>query len=317
MLIILQGHKKWITSLAWEPAHLQSPSRRFASASKDGDVRIWDIVTRKCTVCLTGHTLAVTCIKWSGEGLIYSRYFLWQVLRWKSLNNIVCIYLFVWLSYTYVITCRNTWRNLRHYAYNLLFWNSSFPSQIIAFICHSSQDCTIKVWETTQGKLVRELKVLNHHDSLFFWSFKHFLLLFWSRTFRNLSRNLTQDFIVDLDTFIYSNAYVVYLQLPRNGNSLSCAFILWSGRFGHPSEKNLCCIPMFLYSQHICHILKTCMKWQLARPLESCHAHDANYTIGFLNWIKHHICTLSNSSILLQLLMHTEICFHALCKGNS
>lgn len=68
----LNGHKKWITSLAWEPAHLQSPSRRFASASKDGDIRIWDTTTRKSTICLTGHTLAVTCVKWSGEGLIYS-----------------------------------------------------------------------------------------------------------------------------------------------------------------------------------------------------------------------------------------------------
>ncbi|KAH7295185.1 hypothetical protein KP509_27G036400 [Ceratopteris richardii] len=68
----MNGHKKWITSLSWEPSHLQTPSRRFASASKDGDVRIWDSMLRKCVMCLTGHTLAVTCVKWSGEGLIYS-----------------------------------------------------------------------------------------------------------------------------------------------------------------------------------------------------------------------------------------------------
>ncbi|MCO5581230.1 hypothetical protein L7F22_035108 [Adiantum nelumboides] len=67
-----KGHKKWITSLSWEPSHLETPSRRFASGSKDGDVRIWDTTMRKCTICLTGHTLAVTCVKWSGEGLIYS-----------------------------------------------------------------------------------------------------------------------------------------------------------------------------------------------------------------------------------------------------
>ena len=70
----LQGHKKWITAVAWEPAHLLSPSRRFASASKDGDIRIWDTTLRKTVMCLTGHTLAVTCVKWSGEGFIYSRY---------------------------------------------------------------------------------------------------------------------------------------------------------------------------------------------------------------------------------------------------
>eukprot|EP00271_Cylindrocystis_brebissonii_P008451 TRINITY_DN22761_c0_g1_i1.p1 TRINITY_DN22761_c0_g1~~TRINITY_DN22761_c0_g1_i1.p1 ORF type:complete len:469 (+),score=58.03 TRINITY_DN22761_c0_g1_i1:208-1614(+) len=68
----LKGHKKWITSLAWEPAHLAMPSRRVASASKDGDVRIWDTALRKTVIVLTGHTLAVTCVKWGGDGLIYS-----------------------------------------------------------------------------------------------------------------------------------------------------------------------------------------------------------------------------------------------------
>jgi ribosome assembly protein 4 len=91
----LTGHRKWITGVAWEPAHLQVPCRRFASASKDGDVRIWDTVLQKSVLCLSGHTLAVTCVKWSGDGFIFS----------------------------------------------------------------GSQDCTIKVWETTQGKLIRELKV--------------------------------------------------------------------------------------------------------------------------------------------------------------
>lgn len=68
----LNGHKKWITGLAWEPVHLQAPCRRFASSSKDGDVRVWDTVLRKCVMCLTGHTLAVTCLKWGGDGMIYS-----------------------------------------------------------------------------------------------------------------------------------------------------------------------------------------------------------------------------------------------------
>ncbi|KAL2642599.1 hypothetical protein R1flu_010186 [Riccia fluitans] len=68
----LKGHKKWITALVWEPAHLETPCRRFASSSKDGDVRIWDAVLRKSVIILTGHTLAVTCVKWGGDGLIYS-----------------------------------------------------------------------------------------------------------------------------------------------------------------------------------------------------------------------------------------------------
>ncbi|KAM7262586.1 hypothetical protein ACFE04_000269 [Oxalis oulophora] len=94
----LTGHKKWITGIAWEPLHLSAPSRRFVSCSKDGDARIWDIVLKKCVIVLSGHTLAVTCVKWGGDGHIYT----------------------------------------------------------------GSQDCTIKVWETTQGKLIRELKGHGH-----------------------------------------------------------------------------------------------------------------------------------------------------------
>ncbi|PKU82285.1 notchless protein homolog [Dendrobium catenatum] len=94
----LIGHKKWITAISWEPVHLQAPCRRFVSSSKDGDARIWDVSLRRCTISLTGHTLAVTCVKWGGDGVIYT----------------------------------------------------------------SSQDCTIKVWETSQGKLIRELKGHGH-----------------------------------------------------------------------------------------------------------------------------------------------------------
>ncbi|KHN00752.1 Notchless protein like [Glycine soja] len=90
----LIGHKKWITGISWEPVHLNAPCRRFVSASKDGDARIWDVSLKKCVMCLSGHTLAITCVKWGGDGVIYT----------------------------------------------------------------GSQDCTIKVWETTQGKLIRELR---------------------------------------------------------------------------------------------------------------------------------------------------------------
>ncbi|KAK9913047.1 hypothetical protein M0R45_036873 [Rubus argutus] len=92
-----KGHKKWITGISWEPVHLSAPCRRFVSAGKDGDARIWDVKLKKCT-CLSGHTLAITCVKWGGDGFIYT----------------------------------------------------------------GSQDCTIKVWETTEGKLIRELKGHGH-----------------------------------------------------------------------------------------------------------------------------------------------------------
>ncbi|KAB2017659.1 hypothetical protein ES319_D08G177700v1 [Gossypium barbadense] len=68
----LTGHKKWITGISWEPVHLNAPCRRFVSVSKDGDARIWDISLKKCVICLSGHTLAVTCVKWGGDGVIYT-----------------------------------------------------------------------------------------------------------------------------------------------------------------------------------------------------------------------------------------------------
>ncbi|KAJ3695720.1 hypothetical protein LUZ60_001097 [Juncus effusus] len=94
----LTGHKKWITGVSWEPVHLAAPCRRFVSASKDGDARIWDVALKRSAIILSGHTLAITCVKWGGDGHIYT----------------------------------------------------------------GSQDCTIKVWETAQGKLIRELRGHGH-----------------------------------------------------------------------------------------------------------------------------------------------------------
>ena len=68
----LKGHRKWITSLAWEPYHLNSKANRLASSSKDHTVRVWDTSLRRMEFSIAQHTAAVTCIKWGGEGLIYT-----------------------------------------------------------------------------------------------------------------------------------------------------------------------------------------------------------------------------------------------------
>jgi ribosome assembly protein 4 len=46
--------------------------RRMASSSKDGDIRIWDVVLGQTVVTLTGHSTTVTCVKWGGAGLLYT-----------------------------------------------------------------------------------------------------------------------------------------------------------------------------------------------------------------------------------------------------
>ena len=69
----LKGHSKWITSLAWEPYHLQTPSRpRLASSSKDATVRIWDVVSKRIEIVLSGHKGSVSCVRWGGTGKIYT-----------------------------------------------------------------------------------------------------------------------------------------------------------------------------------------------------------------------------------------------------
>jgi ribosome assembly protein 4 len=68
----MTGHKKWITSLAWEPMCSAQSAPRVASSSKDGDVRIWDTARNCLLLTLAGHTNAVKCVKWGSENLIYS-----------------------------------------------------------------------------------------------------------------------------------------------------------------------------------------------------------------------------------------------------
>lgn len=69
----LKGHTKWITSLSWEPYHLAAPARpRLASSSKDSTVRIWDVVSARIDLVLSGHKGSVSCVRWGGTGNIYT-----------------------------------------------------------------------------------------------------------------------------------------------------------------------------------------------------------------------------------------------------
>lgn len=72
--VILRGHKMFVTALAWQPLHRSdgTGSRRLVSASKDGTAKIWDTRTGSCVASLSGHAASVTCVKWGGEGLIYT-----------------------------------------------------------------------------------------------------------------------------------------------------------------------------------------------------------------------------------------------------
>ncbi|KAJ3358546.1 hypothetical protein GGF32_000324 [Allomyces javanicus] len=71
-LAILKGHRDAVTCLAWEPMHANAACSRLASGSRDGTVRIWDTKSRTTEFALAQHTKAITCVKWGGEGLIYT-----------------------------------------------------------------------------------------------------------------------------------------------------------------------------------------------------------------------------------------------------
>eukprot|EP00842_Homolaphlyctis_polyrhiza_P003102 jgi/Hompol1/3793/HPOL_003392-RA len=68
----LKAHSGSITSIAWEPMHLNKACNRFASASKDATVRVWDATTRRLLFTVSQHTAPVMCVKWGGNGFIYS-----------------------------------------------------------------------------------------------------------------------------------------------------------------------------------------------------------------------------------------------------
>lgn len=83
--IPLQGHSKWVSSLAWEPYHLQTPGRpRLASASKDATIRIWDCISKRIDLVLSGHKGSVSCVRWGGTGNIYTSSHDKTVKIWSS-----------------------------------------------------------------------------------------------------------------------------------------------------------------------------------------------------------------------------------------
>ncbi|KAG6826650.1 hypothetical protein H0H92_014977 [Tricholoma furcatifolium] len=64
----MKGHSKWVTSLSWEPIHINPSSPRLASSSKDGTVRVWSTLTRRTEFTLGGHSASVNVVKWGGAG---------------------------------------------------------------------------------------------------------------------------------------------------------------------------------------------------------------------------------------------------------
>ena len=68
----MAGHKKWVTSLCFEPLHVNPACLRLASSSKDHTIKIWNVVTCQCETTISGHLDSVESVKWGGNGLLYT-----------------------------------------------------------------------------------------------------------------------------------------------------------------------------------------------------------------------------------------------------
>ncbi|CAH3111277.1 unnamed protein product, partial [Porites lobata] len=95
---ILKGHLQWITWLSWQPLHSNPECRFLASSSKaslilglcDTTIKIWDVVLGQLIRTFSSHTKSVTCIRWGGEGLIYSSSQDRTIKVWRAEDGVLC-----------------------------------------------------------------------------------------------------------------------------------------------------------------------------------------------------------------------------------
>lgn len=68
----IKAHAQPITSLSFEPLHLNPSCSRIVSSSKDGTAKVWDVVTRSNVHIFSQHVGPVNCVKWSGTLFCFS-----------------------------------------------------------------------------------------------------------------------------------------------------------------------------------------------------------------------------------------------------
>jgi ribosome assembly protein 4 len=68
-----KAHRQYITSISWEPMHLNAGKcERLVTSSKDSTCKLWNVRTQQCLLTMSGHTDSVECVRWGGEGFLYT-----------------------------------------------------------------------------------------------------------------------------------------------------------------------------------------------------------------------------------------------------
>uniref|UniRef100_A0A8R1XSW6 WD_REPEATS_REGION domain-containing protein n=1 Tax=Onchocerca volvulus TaxID=6282 RepID=A0A8R1XSW6_ONCVO len=159
----MTGHKQWINQLVWEPYHRNPHCRFLASAAKDGEIRIWDTVKCEMIRCLTGHTASVTCVKWGGQGLIYTGSQDRTIKVWRAEDGILCRTL---AGHAHWV---NTLALNVEYALRTSFYNALEQSTILHSDMTVCQKEASHRYEKAKG-IYGELLVSGSDDfTLFFW----------------------------------------------------------------------------------------------------------------------------------------------------
>lgn len=83
---MFKAHNHYVSHSSWEPLHLNIGCDRFVTASKDTSLKVWSVRTG-LLFSLSGHTSGVTCVKWGGEGFIYSSSQDRSIIVWDGSNG--------------------------------------------------------------------------------------------------------------------------------------------------------------------------------------------------------------------------------------
>ena len=134
------GHTNIVWSLSWSP-----DSKRLASSSLDGTIKIWDKEHRKCVNQLKGWLNKAVSVSWSPDGnYISSNSNDFQIQLWNTQTQ-QCRYI-----------------NNPHIHYNpetLLQWSPNGK-----YIANGARDRSIRIWDRDTGECIQVLT--GHHTGV-------------------------------------------------------------------------------------------------------------------------------------------------------